>query len=187
MLPAGAGELGPRCSIKEGIDGSLMKRDHSEALLLSVRTSKLATCCRSFDSVQRALLGVWRSGWSGLPPGFHWGGRPVACTNCSRRGETARSLAALRTSVALSASCRCAPSAEGYATDARVQFRPAASGRRDRDSGCRFRVAKRPSSEGRYAAMSRLSRPLRSSAQSGHSRTTSNALQVELQMPTLRA
>ena len=55
MLTAGAGEFGPRCSIEEGVDGSLMKRDRSEPLLVSVPTS----CWLTFEPVERILPGDW--------------------------------------------------------------------------------------------------------------------------------
>jgi len=41
------------------------------------------------------------------------GSRPMACAMGSRRGESARSQAALRASIALRAACRCVPSAAG--------------------------------------------------------------------------
>ena len=69
--------------------------------------------------------------------------RAESCTKGSRGGEPARSQAARRASIALSAACRCVPSAAGPPSGARVQVRPTASGRRVQGRGCRFRVGLR--------------------------------------------
>jgi hypothetical protein len=66
--------------------------------------------------------------------------RAESCTKGSRGGEPARSQAARRASIALTAACRCVPSAAGPPSGARVQVRPTASGRRVQGRGCRFRV-----------------------------------------------
>ena len=52
--------------------------------------------------------------------GARWGCRPMACTQGSRSGEPARSQALRCASIALSAACRCVPSAAGPPTGACV-------------------------------------------------------------------
>jgi hypothetical protein len=64
----------------------------------------------------------------------------MACTRGSRSGEPARSQTLRYASIALSTAHRCVPSGAGPTTEACVGVRPAASGRRDQDSECPFRV-----------------------------------------------
>ncbi|WP_146766045.1 hypothetical protein [Pseudomonas luteola] len=64
----------------------------------------------------------------------------MARTLGSRWGEPARSQAVLRASIALMAARRHVPSVAGPTTGDSEVVRPAASGRRDREGQCLFRV-----------------------------------------------
>jgi hypothetical protein len=71
----------------------------------------------------------------------------MACTRGSRSGEPERSQTLRHASIALSTAHRCVPSVAGPKTEACMGVRPAASGRRDQDSECPFRVVSRHSCE----------------------------------------
>jgi len=92
------------------------------------------------QAVQRGLLGAVAFVADRAPSGARWGRCAVARTMGSRWGEPARSQTALRASIALMAASRRVPSVAGPPTGDCEVARPAASGRRDQDGRCLFRV-----------------------------------------------
>jgi hypothetical protein len=119
---------------------NLMKRGENIPVLASVSEMKLAVCCliRRYRVVRS---GRWRSLVEQRARRLPLGLLVVSCTIDSRRGEPARSQCAVLASIAPRTSRRCVPSF-GPTGGAWVRVRPAASGRRDQESRCRFRVDK---------------------------------------------
>ena len=97
-----------------------------------------AAYCPTKRAASSANSGGVRRG--GAPSGVRWGCRPVAWTMGSRGAEHARAKTMLRGSIALMADRRRVPAAAGPPVSACDGVRPAASGRRGRHSGCRYRV-----------------------------------------------